>query len=144
VYEALTRLPDVDRTKDIALYALTANYKEVKAWVKKLHATERIMFNGRLAEMSDAERTLNARLREAGLGDVTNDEDRLKTAQELENEEAREGEGEEEGEEREEEEREEEEREGEGEGEEEGDGEAGGEGEGDGNFDESQVSIYSS
>jgi hypothetical protein len=67
VYEALAKLPDVDRTKDIALYALTANYKEEKALTNKLRATERLKFVEEMSKRSDAEREVIGDLLKKGL-----------------------------------------------------------------------------
>ena len=55
------------RTKDIALYTLTADYKEEKANVNKLVASERMRFVQRMAQKSDAEREVIQQLLTIGL-----------------------------------------------------------------------------
>ena len=67
VYEALSQVPAVDRTKDIALYTLTSNYKEEKALVNKLRATERLKFVEEMSKRSDAEREVIGDLLKVGL-----------------------------------------------------------------------------
>jgi outer membrane lipoprotein-sorting protein len=52
-----TKLEEL-RTKDIALYTLTADYKEEKANVNKLVAAERMRFVQRMAQKSDSEREI--------------------------------------------------------------------------------------
>jgi hypothetical protein len=67
VYEALSQIPAVDRTKDIALYTLTSKYKEEKAAVNKLRATERLKFVEEMSKRSDAEREIIGDLLKKGL-----------------------------------------------------------------------------
>ena len=55
------------RTKDIALYTLTADYKEEKANVNKLVASERMRFVQRMAQKTDAEREVIQQLLTIGL-----------------------------------------------------------------------------
>jgi len=55
------------RTKDIALYTLTADYKEEKANVNKLVASERMRFVQRMAQKTDAEREIIQQLLTIGL-----------------------------------------------------------------------------
>lgn len=61
-----TKLEEL-RTKDIALYTLTADYKEEKANVNKLVASERMRFVQRMAQKSDAEREVIQQLLTIGL-----------------------------------------------------------------------------
>ena len=55
------------RTKDIALYTLSANYKEEKANVNKLVASERMRFVQRMAQKTDTEREVIQDLLRIGL-----------------------------------------------------------------------------
>lgn len=55
------------RTKDVALYTLTADYKEEKANVNKLVASERMRFVQRMAQKSDSEREIIQDLLKIGL-----------------------------------------------------------------------------
>lgn len=55
------------RTKDIALYTLTADYKEEKANVNRLVASERMRFVQRMAQKTDAERDVIQQLLTIGL-----------------------------------------------------------------------------
>jgi hypothetical protein len=55
------------RTKDVALYTLTADYKEEKANVNKLVAAERMKFVQRMAQKSDSEREILQELLKIGL-----------------------------------------------------------------------------
>lgn len=55
------------RTKDVALYTLTADYKEEKANVNKLVASERMRFVQRMAQKNDAEREIIQDLLAIGL-----------------------------------------------------------------------------
>jgi hypothetical protein len=61
-----TKLEEL-RTKDVALYTLTADYKEEKASVNRLVATERMKFVQRMAQRSDAEREVLQDLLRIGL-----------------------------------------------------------------------------
>jgi hypothetical protein len=61
-----TKLEEL-RTKDVALYTLTADYKEEKANVNRLVATERMKFVQRMAQRSDAEREVLQDLLRIGL-----------------------------------------------------------------------------
>jgi hypothetical protein len=61
-----TKLEEL-RTKDVALYTLTAEYKEEKANVNRLVATERMKFVQRMAQRSDAEREVLQDLLRIGL-----------------------------------------------------------------------------
>lgn len=73
------------RTKDIALYALTADYKEEKANVNKLVAAERMRFVQRLALQSDAEREVLQELLQIGLAPyIISRKDREEFAREAE------------------------------------------------------------
>jgi hypothetical protein len=55
------------RTKDIALYTLTADYKQEKANVNKLVASERMRFVQRMAQKTDTEREIIQDLLRIGL-----------------------------------------------------------------------------
>lgn len=55
------------RTKDVALYTLTADYREEKANVNKLVAAERMRFVQRMAQKTDAEREVIQELLKIGL-----------------------------------------------------------------------------
>ena len=55
------------RTKDIALYTLTADYKQEKANVNKLVASERMRFVQRMAQKTDTEREIIQDLLKIGL-----------------------------------------------------------------------------
>jgi hypothetical protein len=55
------------RTKDVALYTLTADYKQEKANVNKLVASERMRFVQRMAQKTDAEREVIQDLLAIGL-----------------------------------------------------------------------------
>lgn len=55
------------RTKDVALYTLMANYKEEKASVNRLVASERMKFVQRMAQKSDSEREILQDLLRIGL-----------------------------------------------------------------------------
>ena len=55
------------RTKDIALYTLLADYKEEKANVNKLQSAERMRFVQRMAQKSDTEREIIQDLLRIGL-----------------------------------------------------------------------------
>ena len=55
------------RTKDVALYTLTADYKQEKANVNKLVAAERMRFVQRMAQKTDAEREVIQDLLAIGL-----------------------------------------------------------------------------
>lgn len=73
------------RTKDVALYTLTANYKEEKANVNKLVASERMRFVQRMAQKSDAEREIIQDLLKIGLAPyVITRSDREELAKEAE------------------------------------------------------------
>ena len=73
------------RTKDVALYTLTANYKEEKANVNKLVASERMRFVQRMAQKSDAEREIIQDLLKIGLAPyVITRSDREELAREAE------------------------------------------------------------
>jgi hypothetical protein len=61
-----TKLEEL-RTKDIALYTLTADYKEEKANVNKLVAAERMRFVQRMAQKTDSEREIIQELLRIGL-----------------------------------------------------------------------------
>lgn len=57
------------RTTDVALYTLTADYKEEKANVNKLVAAERMQFVQKMAKKTDAEREVLQDLLRIGLAD---------------------------------------------------------------------------
>jgi hypothetical protein len=73
------------RSKDVALYTLTANYTEERASVNRLVAAERMRFVQRMAEKSDAERQVTQDLLAIGLAPyVMTRKDREEFAQEAE------------------------------------------------------------
>jgi hypothetical protein len=73
------------RVKDIALYTLTANYKEEKANVNRLVAGERMQFVQRMAQKSDAEREIIQDLLKIGLAPyIITRQDRQEFAREAE------------------------------------------------------------
>ena len=73
------------RTKDVALYTLTANYQEEKANVNRLVAAERIKFVERMARKSDSEREIIQELLQIGLAPyVITRSDRQELAREAE------------------------------------------------------------
>lgn len=79
-----TRLEE-QRTKDVALYTLTANYKEEKANVNRLVASERMRFVQRMAQKSDSEREIIQDLLKIGLAPyVISRSDREELAREAE------------------------------------------------------------
>ena len=79
-----TKLEEL-RTKDVALYTLTADYKEEKANVNRLVATERMKFVQRMAQRSDAEREVLQDLLRIGLAPyVISRSDREEFAREAE------------------------------------------------------------
>ena len=79
-----TRLEE-QRTKDIALYTLTADYKAEKANANRLVAAERIKFVERMARKSDAEREVIQDLLAIGLAPyVISRRDREELAREAE------------------------------------------------------------
>ncbi len=55
------------RTKDVALYTLTSDYKQEKANVNRLVASERMRFVQRMAQKSDTEREIIQELLQIGL-----------------------------------------------------------------------------
>jgi hypothetical protein len=73
------------RSKDIALYTLTAEYKEERASVNRLVAAERMQFVQRMAQKSDAEREVIQDLLKIGLAPyIITREDRTEFAREAE------------------------------------------------------------
>lgn len=73
------------RTKDVALYTLTADYKEEKANVNRLVASERMRFVQRMAQKSDSEREIIQDLLKIGLAPyVISRSDREELAREAE------------------------------------------------------------
>ena len=73
------------RTKDVALYTLTADYKQEKANVNKLVASERMRFVQRMAQKSDTEREVIQDLLKIGLAPyVITRSDREELAREAE------------------------------------------------------------
>lgn len=73
------------RTKDIALYTLTADYKEEKASVNRLVAAEHMRFVQRMAQRTDTEREIIQDLLRVGLAPyIINRSDREEFAREAE------------------------------------------------------------
>jgi hypothetical protein len=73
------------RSKDIALYTLTADYKEERANVNRLVASERMQFVQRMAQKSDAEREVIQDLLKIGLAPyIISRQDREEFAREAE------------------------------------------------------------
>ena len=73
------------RTKDIALYTLTADYKQEKANVNKLVASERMRFVQRMAQKTDSEREVIQDLLKIGLAPyIISRSDREELAREAE------------------------------------------------------------
>ena len=73
------------RTRDIALYTLTADYKEERASVNRLVAAERMQFVQRMAQKSDAEREVIQDLLKIGLAPyIMTRQDRTEFAREAE------------------------------------------------------------
>ena len=73
------------RTKDIALYTLTADYKQEKANVNKLVASERMRFVQRMAQKTDTEREILQDLLKIGLAPyIISRSDREELAKEAE------------------------------------------------------------
>jgi hypothetical protein len=73
------------RSKDIALYTLTADYKEERASVNRLVASERMQFVQRMAQKSDAEREVIQDLLKIGLAPyIMTRQDRTEFAREAE------------------------------------------------------------
>ena len=73
------------RTKDVALYTLTADYKQEKANVNKLVASERMRFVQRMAQKTDTEREILQDLLKIGLAPyIISRSDREELAKEAE------------------------------------------------------------
>jgi hypothetical protein len=73
------------RTKDLALYTLTADYKQEKANVNKLVASERMRFVQRMAQKTDTEREILQDLLRIGMAPyVISRADREELAKEAE------------------------------------------------------------